>query len=545
VIDYEASANAVFDLLDSRAWIPRRVETITVLDDIRIRREVVLLVDSQAIAAKATGPARLPLPVSFMEKNPFRDIDSRDAAGRTVATLTRTMNSLMSAHAIARGAIRQEMVPRSAYPDLVRELGNIAKSAPKAGSGTDLLNQLDIGHESTIADLIRLLEHHFVLYIWPNADVPDRTYSYSYEQELQWRPVEDRKRNTWNRARSVFKRHVTSPPCLSFPVAGSGPGLSHHLIFEPPQGTLVDAAVLLGEECGEVMALDATGSTARAHLYQDGPAGEKLLGLFWIRTLRRRTVRYAAMYAFAALALFLTSAALLFGENPLTANGTAREANEQRAAEREAAEREADEREAPEAGADGEEEEEESGGARLEGSGGQVILAVSALISIFAAAPREHELVSVLIRHIRGYVLFCGSTLIGWALLLATRPQDIPSQRVREGVLVLLAFGLPVVFGFWRSDPRRHRRPGSAAPFVEPAPLPLQSLRRSRSPDAAAPDQEAGPPPSLPPRLERRLRSPRWSADRQRDGETRLDAIERIWTVWGARAAASERGVRE
>jgi hypothetical protein len=178
-------------LLTQESWVYRRVETFTVAQDRRFRRQMSIdfRIPIWAMQAAASLQLRnLPVPLLLLEKKALVAFDLRDAAGSSLSVLGRSQNGALARSALESAFRRQQDLPE--IHDLSEKIRSIVMDASPSSSG--LIDELPQQGGDPNLPMERLkwalatLDTNFVL----TADLPIDSLRYrtivkvGYEEEV-------------------------------------------------------------------------------------------------------------------------------------------------------------------------------------------------------------------------------------------------------------------------------------------------------------------------------------------------------------------------
>lgn len=190
----EPSLGALFYalLIAQESWVYRRVETFTVVEERRFRRQMSIdfrMPDWIIEAAETLGLTNLPVPLLLLEKRALVAFDLRDASGKSLPALDRMQNGALSIAALDYAFAAETSLPT--LEGLPHQLHSVVmKSVTTASELLEHLASVD-GHESNEA-ITRLkwavatLDTRFVLVAdMPIAELRERTVvKVGYEEEV-------------------------------------------------------------------------------------------------------------------------------------------------------------------------------------------------------------------------------------------------------------------------------------------------------------------------------------------------------------------------
>ena len=240
-------------ILDPRSWVHRRVETLTFLDEFRVRRHV---------SVDFTAPAELTyVPLSLVKKKVMKDLDVRDAAGAAVPVLTRSENGVVAAailvfQAAAILGVNPEAVPEQ-HRDAFVDIAGITRSVDDEPSAGELkaradraLELLGAASESAVSPVVRerwklwsdplmralareFAEQFILLVAFPVEKDARRILKVSYEESL--RP----ERAGGENARTFLESLGLRDYVVRFAAPALFDGESYHLQVPTPNDVLV------------------------------------------------------------------------------------------------------------------------------------------------------------------------------------------------------------------------------------------------------------------------------------------------------------------
>jgi hypothetical protein len=126
-------------LAQPAAWVHRRVETITFLDDIRIRRHM-----SVDFTLPTLGLAIEYVPLSLVRKGLLKDLDVVDEEGRALPVLTLGQSAEVAAYILRTQAPREQHVDDSVWIGF----RDVAGAARPSGRGAPLTPSQPFGTRS-------------------------------------------------------------------------------------------------------------------------------------------------------------------------------------------------------------------------------------------------------------------------------------------------------------------------------------------------------------------------------------------------------------
>lgn len=368
-------------LADPARWTHRRVEHLVFVDDQTVRRAV--SVDFE-VPAELTG---VPIPLALLRKRPLVDFDLRDEGGRALPMLTRRQNGRIASEVLLAAA--EAVTGEALGDDLVADLLRVSTAAPeeaeavleglRAGArgteGAALLG--DPGFETLAFELAR----SFLLLVEIPPDGVRRVLKFAYAEPFGWRTALP-ERMSWRAAG------------VEIDVPAVARGGSYHFEIQAPEGLEIAWAGLLafgGGGAFEEHVVEEKGLT-RVHLYlADVPYGADGVAGVWLRTPGRGFLRQAWLSGLATTLslLLLTLLAPQLGE---TAGGTS-----------------------------------------------AILLAAPGFLSLFAARPGEHGMLSRLLLGVRAVLLVQAAVAYLGAFVLTALPAGGEQQLWLGGLLAVSA----------------------------------------------------------------------------------------------------------
>jgi hypothetical protein len=181
-------------------WVHRRVESVTLLDDVTIRRDVSIDFTVPNNTDKFGETNELPwVPLTFLEKDLLRNFDLRDSAGTPVPMLTRAENSAYASNALVASAravlnsLGLAKVPSSVRQELIDLVGADAAEAEAVvarwRAGANVADEMDgeawsalLASEGFLA-LASTLATNFVMFaVTPAQPGHRQILKFSYEE---------------------------------------------------------------------------------------------------------------------------------------------------------------------------------------------------------------------------------------------------------------------------------------------------------------------------------------------------------------------------
>jgi hypothetical protein len=261
-------ARRIGDLaLDPAAWIRRRVEQVSYIDQTATRRRVSI---DFVVPGHGTPERPVPFaPLAQFAKQKLVDFDLHDSAGLPLPMLTTQENSRISEQVLrsfagdVAGALDDPIVGR-AIAALVRSSGGRGRDEawsrlfdPRVSVGRSLAGN------DEVRVLASELTRNFVLYVPVPSDASpgDRMMVKLAFEAHEERPA---------RARGIRQRLGWAPIVDRFPAPLAGYGESYHFELTSPDGLRVADGALFGLREGEPVADDAHAEAGRAHFHLSG-----------------------------------------------------------------------------------------------------------------------------------------------------------------------------------------------------------------------------------------------------------------------------------
>lgn len=267
----ESIALACLELLtDEPRWIHRRVETIDLLAQELVRRQVTVdftlpetLLDDLRIAA--AGPWCVPL--AILEKRPLRNFDLREHDE------SRSVLGASSGGPIAAGivtaAARLASAPTPADPDVMALLERVARSDPPAALDAMQLLRHRAGEAEQVATVLEDATSSYFLTTFAESYLlialltrpgGRRILKYAYDEHVQF--VHGRQR----RARRLARRLGWSPLVIDVAVPSAAHGASYHAEVVVPEELRLDAFII-DARTDELLSTDIERGVDRASLH--------------------------------------------------------------------------------------------------------------------------------------------------------------------------------------------------------------------------------------------------------------------------------------
>jgi hypothetical protein len=370
-------------LADPARWTHRRVEHLVFVDDQSVRRAV--SVDFE-VPAELAG---VPVPLALLRKRPLVDFDLRDEGGRALPMLTRRQNGRIASEVLRAAA--EAVTGEALGDDLVADLLRVSTAAPEEADA--VLEGLRTGARGTegaalLADpgfetLAFELARSFLLLVEIPPQAGRRVLKFAYAEPFGWRTA-------------LPERMSWRPAGIEIEVPAVARAGSYHFEIEAPEGLEIAWAGLLafgGGGAFEEHVVEEEEGLRRVHLYlADVPYGADGVAGVWLRTPRRGFLRQAWLSGLATtlslLLLTLLSPRLPGG----TASGTT-----------------------------------------------AILLAAPGFLSLFAARPGEHGMLSRLLLGVRAVLLAQAAVAYLGAFALAALPGGGEQQLWLRGLLAASA----------------------------------------------------------------------------------------------------------
>ncbi len=314
-------------LLGTHEWVHRRVESITFLDENRIRRRVSVdftLPDLPRELVRTTRIGGKPgayVPLTLLRKRTVVNFDLHDEEGRSLPLLSRRHNNAVGATMLC--LLAEALLARPLPEDLERDLRSIATQGPDAaGEAFRSLRDPWPGCQSS-DERARLVEeprmmtvaedltNNFLLLV-PIAADPEarRVIKFSYEE----RPGSEIDRSLW---RSLPETMNWSDVPLLLPASSLGAAGSYHVEIEVPDELEVAAVSGIDLRQGLALPSETTQSGSqdyrglrRVHLHYSG-LSRWTWGLIELKVGVARSGLLAAALLSAVLTALLLSVAWL------------------------------------------------------------------------------------------------------------------------------------------------------------------------------------------------------------------------------------------
>jgi hypothetical protein len=274
---YQKYASSLFPLiLHWPLWVHRRVETITYIDDRRVRRHVSvdLTIPAWAYSQDFSGP--LLIPIALLRKGPLKDFGVVDESGRVLPVLNRNQAQdlagllLRSAAEVAlrrrSGEKLDQEIAEALWSivgdeDSSRAEGALDALSRPAGKPSD--HQRDFIFEEERVWVIgnNLASNFFLFVVLDDGEVGQRrVLKFEYEQDLRPLP--------WRDIRSWFGGH------FAVEVPNASLCDSYHVEIAAPEDLFIHTGQLQAEDEDEnpvdLYGVWRAGSTERLHLHVRG-----------------------------------------------------------------------------------------------------------------------------------------------------------------------------------------------------------------------------------------------------------------------------------
>ncbi len=326
-VEERVAVTAFVLTLCTHEWVHRRVESITFLDENRIRRRVSVdftlpeLPRELLRTSRVRGQAAAYVPLTLLRKRTVVNFDLHDEDGRSLPLLSRRQNNAVGATMLC--LLAEATLGRSLPEDLEQDLRGIAMHAPDAaGEAFRSLGNPPSGcrssderarlvEEPRMMTLAQDLTNSFLLLV-PIAADPEarRVIKFSYEE----RPGAEIDRSLW---RSLPETMNWSDVPLLLPASSLGAAGSYHVEIEVPDeleiasvsGIDLRRALPLPSESTQSASQDYRG-LRRVHLHYSG-LPRFTWGLIELRVGVARSGLLAAALLSAVLTALLLSVASL------------------------------------------------------------------------------------------------------------------------------------------------------------------------------------------------------------------------------------------
>jgi len=307
---------ACFGLLfQERRWVHRRVDRFSVLSPELFHRSVSvdLTVPELFRNALALPSEQWLVPIATLPKEPLRNFDLRDEAGRAVPIVGSEHNALIAEHTIrAAVELASGVKADGLSPRMVAWISSVSKrSAEEADRAIEeLFSAKEAGDKeaATLLDdraatlLLSDLASRYLLLAVVDDIQKRRVLKYGYEMSLTWRsPANFSQRLGWE------------PLGIATEIPEASRSASYHAEIEIPEELRIDASFIHDAKRPAIYAFD--GETDRAALHAPAvPIGSHPRLVFGVRLERSGFPTVAAAVGWVTALILLIGA--LFGDLP-------------------------------------------------------------------------------------------------------------------------------------------------------------------------------------------------------------------------------------
>lgn len=332
----EQQASALLELVTTfHIWVRRRVELITFVDDLLVRRNVSIDFSiPEELELGQVDDELLPwIPLSFLKKEVLRKFDLRDAEGKPVPMLTKAENGRIATETLVQAA---EAALEEAVPEEVKSHLRVVAEAERGPAGAEFRTWRAAADDGTnphrpewkklverqgFMDYAQQLAENFILLaVAPSAPGQRRLMKLSYEERLPRGAGDD----TEDGEQLPLKERVLEKlgwrrklVPLSLPAVALASSF-HVEVPAPPDMEIAAARLRLqvapgrtGDDKPPKDVVDRR-PMQRAHLYvSDVPAGYVADALIYLRARRPGFLRAAALTSWLAAGLLAGGYAFL------------------------------------------------------------------------------------------------------------------------------------------------------------------------------------------------------------------------------------------